>query len=309
MRVGIKLFFVWCLLCAGESVAQYIPRFDVQAYRGARHLKPENTVDSFITALEQGATTLVLDVYVSRDRQVVVSAEPWISSACRHPEGNPVTQKEQNNLLLYAMPYDSIRLYACGTKADSNSPEPSLCCGIKPLLRDVLVTVENHIKNYTQYEVDYVITFNTEPKHDDAWYPLLPEFCERVFQELDAYIPMNRVVVQSPDIRVLQHWHQNHPMIRLSLKSTGKGTISGELNTLGFNPADLCIAPGRINGEVVRFLHQRKVRVIAWNVQESNDMQRLKSLGVDGIITDYPERAMNLGFGSKRTAQKSGARR
>jgi glycerophosphoryl diester phosphodiesterase len=61
--------------------AQYIPRFDVQGHRGARGLKPENTIPAFITALDSGVTTLEMDVVITADNQVILSHEPWMEPA------------------------------------------------------------------------------------------------------------------------------------------------------------------------------------------------------------------------------------
>ncbi|NTV47981.1 MAG: glycerophosphodiester phosphodiesterase, partial [Chlorobiales bacterium] len=54
--------------------------FDLEGHRGARGLLPENTIPAFLKALALGATTLELDLAVSRDKKLVVSHEPWFSN-------------------------------------------------------------------------------------------------------------------------------------------------------------------------------------------------------------------------------------
>ena len=62
-----------------SASAQYIPKFDVQGHRGARGLRPENTIPGFLLAIDSGVTTIELDVVITKDKQVVVSHEPWMS--------------------------------------------------------------------------------------------------------------------------------------------------------------------------------------------------------------------------------------
>ena len=66
---------------------EYLKKFDLQGHRGARGLKPENTVPSFLEALKYGVTTLELDVVISKDNQIIVSHEPWFNDKiCSKPE-------------------------------------------------------------------------------------------------------------------------------------------------------------------------------------------------------------------------------
>ena len=80
---------------AYSSSAQYIPRFDLQGHRGARGLKPENTIPAFIAALNYGVTTIEMDVVITKDKQVVLSHEPWMSAEiCLKPDSTPITKAE-----------------------------------------------------------------------------------------------------------------------------------------------------------------------------------------------------------------------
>jgi glycerophosphoryl diester phosphodiesterase len=67
--------------CIFKSPAQtYTPKFDIQGHRGARGLRPENTIPSFLLALDSGVTTIELDLAVTKDKKLVVSHEPWMSA-------------------------------------------------------------------------------------------------------------------------------------------------------------------------------------------------------------------------------------
>jgi glycerophosphoryl diester phosphodiesterase len=92
MRAGIKLFVL--VMMTFSASGQYIPKFDLQGHRGARGLKPENTIPAFIEALNYGVTTVELDVVITKDLQVVVSHEPWMAAAiCLKPDSTAITRK------------------------------------------------------------------------------------------------------------------------------------------------------------------------------------------------------------------------
>src|ERR1051325_4458723 len=89
------LFFSGVLLLSCQSRSRDRKnaniKIDVEGHRGARGLYPENTVTAFIEALKLGVSTLEMDVVISKDNQVVVSHEPWMSDEiCSKPDGKPV---------------------------------------------------------------------------------------------------------------------------------------------------------------------------------------------------------------------------
>ena len=112
MRISVLSFI---LLVSQSLLAQvYIPKFDIQGHRGARGLKPENTVPAFLMALDSGVTTIELDVVITKDKQVVVSHEPWMSSEiCLDPTGNVIPRKEELKHNIYQMNYDDVKQYDC----------------------------------------------------------------------------------------------------------------------------------------------------------------------------------------------------
>ena len=102
---------------SAQNVSIDISKVDMQGHRGARGLVPENTVPAFLRALVEGVTTLEMDVVISKDGQVVVSHEPYMSSSiCSKPNGEPVGFEESKNLNLYQMTSEEISQYDCGTK-------------------------------------------------------------------------------------------------------------------------------------------------------------------------------------------------
>jgi glycerophosphoryl diester phosphodiesterase len=280
------------ILIATVTFAQYIPKFDIQGHRGARGLRPENTVPAFLMALDSGVTTLELDIAITSDKQVIVSHEPWMSaSICMDSSGNAISQKDERKFNIYQMTYDQVQLFDCGSKGNSNFPQQEKMKTSKPLLRDVIIGVENHIKSFGTYEVDYNIEIKSSPEGDKKFHPTVDEFSDLIYKLVDEYLPLDRVVIQSFDFRVLKYWHQKYPEIRLAALVENTKSIDANLADLGFKPSTYSPNFKLLSREKVKYLHQQKIRVVPWTVNEISDMLSLKGMGVDGLITDYPDRA------------------
>jgi glycerophosphoryl diester phosphodiesterase len=280
------------ILITTASIAQYIPRFDIQGHRGARGLRPENSIPAFIMALDSGVTTIELDVAITKDKQVIVSHEPWISSAiCLDSAGRAINEKEEKKFNIYQMTYEQVQLFDCGSIGNSNFPQQEKLKTSKPLLREVIVAVENHIKSYATYEVDYNIEIKSSPEGDKKFHPTIEEFSDLIYKLVDEYIPLERVVIQSFDFRVLKYWHKKYPDIRLAALIENTKSIDANLADLGFKPSTYSPYFKLLNRDKVKYLHQQRIRVVPWTVNEISDMLSLKGMGVDGLITDYPDRA------------------
>ncbi len=269
-----------------------LPTFDVQGHRGARGLMPENTIPAFITALDSGVTTVEMDLAITKDGQIIVSHEPWMSSdICLDPSGNAYTKREERDFNIYEMTYEEVKQFDCGSLGNSKFPEQVKMSVTKPLLSDVIVAIEDHIKSYTRFEVDYNIEIKSGEDGDGKFHPAPAEFSDRVYKLLDEYLPLDRIVIQSFDFRVLRYWHEKYPNIRLAALVENKRSVKAHLEELGFNPNIYSPYYRNINQEKVMELHERNIKVIPWTVNEISEMLSLKGMGVDGFITDYPDRA------------------
>jgi glycerophosphoryl diester phosphodiesterase len=301
MRSGIKLFIL--VMTTFSASAQYIPKFDLQGHRGARGLKPENTIPAFIAALDYGVTTIELDVVITKDRQVIVSHEPWISSEiCLKADSTAVTKAESKTFNIYQMDYSQVIGFDCGSRGNEKFPEQEKIITRKPLLMEVIAAVEDHIKNHSAYEVDYNIEIKSAKSDDNKFHPTPEVFSDLVYEVINQYLPLERVVIQSFDFRVLKYWKKKYPAVRLAALLENKNSIETNLKELGFSPSIYSPYFKLINQQKIADLQKKKIRVIPWTVNEPEDMKKMKSWGVDGIITDYPNRAAQLGLSLKRAA-------
>lgn len=291
--MNMRLLFGLLVVMMGSPLhAQKGTWFDVEGHRGARGLRPENTIPAFLLALDSGVTTVEMDLAVTKDHQLVVSHEPWMSSAiCSQPDGSPVLPGDEKKFNIYQMTYEEVSSFDCGIRGNEKFPEQVKNVAVKPLLRDVIVAVEDHIKSKTQFEVDYNIEIKTEKATDNKFHPTPEVFSDLVYEFLDQYLPWERIIIQSFDMRVLRYWHQKYPNVRLSLLVEDHKSVEDQLAELGFVPAIYSPEYLLLTAEKVQYLHERKIRVIPWTVNEPGEMLALKGMGVDGFITDYPNRA------------------
>lgn len=274
--------------------------FDVQGHRGCRGLMPENTVPAFLKALDLGVTTLELDVVISKDRQVVVSHEPYFNAAFSiKPDGQPVDKKEQKNLNLYQMDYIDIKRYDVGSGGNPTYPEQQKIKTCKPLLSEVFEQAEAYRKAKNLPAFSYNIEIKSEASEYDQSQPQPAAFCDLVLAVIKRYVPTERIVIQSFDFAVLKHWHQQtesgrYPQIRLAALVENLRSPEKNLEELGFRPAIYSPYYRLLGQEKIARLHEQHIQVIPWTVNQIDDMKRLKAWGVDGLITDYPDRAAGL---------------
>jgi glycerophosphoryl diester phosphodiesterase len=261
---------------------------------------PENTIPAFLMALDSGVTTIELDLAVTKDQQLVVSHEPWMSAAiCLTPEGLAVSPKEEKKHNIHQMTYAEVAAWDCGSVGNKDFPEQQKIEVSKPLLSDVIKAVEDHLRSYTKYEVDYNIEIKSMPEGDNLFHPTPEKFADMVIGLVDQYLPLERVTIQSFDFRVLRYIHKQYPQVRMAALVSNLKSPEKNLADLGFNPEVYSPHFKLLGEDKVKALHDKKIRVIPWTVNEPDDMQKMKAMGVDGFITDYPNRARQLGLGLK----------
>lgn len=294
--------FLLVLVCMSTlSVAQSkLPAYDLQGHRGCRGLLPENTVPAFLKALELGVNTLELDVVISQDRQVVVSHDPYFNADfTSDPTGTPVDKKEQKNLVLYKMPYAEIQRYDVGSTGNPAFPEQKKEQAYKPLLSEVITKAESYRKDHNLPAFSYNIEIKSELDQYNVSQPAPIPFSDLVYEVISKNLAPERVIIQSFDFSILQLWRKRmdsgqYKEVRLAALVENTHGIDKNLEDLGFVPDIYSPQYRLINKEQIDVLHQRGMKVIPWTVNSPYDMVRLLTEGVDGLITDYPDRAKNL---------------
>lgn len=274
--------------------------FEIQGHRGSRGLMPENTIPAFKKAIDLGVQTLELDVVISKDHQVVVSHEPYFNpDISTSPDGKFVTNETKNNL--YLLDYKEIKKYDVGSRGNKNFPEQQKISVIKPLLKDMIREAELYAKQKGVAPLKYNIEIKSEEKEYGISQPQVAEFSDLVYREITKQLPPERVTLQSFDYNVLRHLHKQmvagkYKKISISvlIEPFDNNEIQHNLDLLGFMPEIWSPYFKQVSAERVKILHEKGIKIIPWTVNLREDMEKIKTLGCDGLITDYPDRAKNL---------------
>lgn len=265
-------------------------QIDLQGHRGARGLLPENTIPSILAALDHGVDTIELDVVISADEEVVVSHEPWMSSAiCRTPQGADVTAANEHALNIYEMTYDEVAAFDCGGRGHAGFPQQRPTAAAKPLLRHVLRVADGYAHRTGRPLPQYNVEIKSNPDTDGRYHPDPETFAHLVHEVLATEDVVARSYVQSFDPRSLQAMREIDPSVQLALLVSNELGYAGNLDRLGFVPEIYSPNQRLADAALVESAHADGVLVIPWTVNDREAMEDLLRLGVDGIITDYPD--------------------
>ena len=272
-----------------------VKEIDLQGHRGCRGLLPENTIEGFVKALEIGVNTLELDVIISKDNKVVVSHEAYLSfEICQDTAGNDIGMLDQKSYNLYQMNYEEIATFDCGSKVHPRFEDQVKMSTVKPLLSDAIKASEAYVKENGLVPVNYNIEIKSDDAGDGEFHPEPGAFVDLVVEVVKTEGVLERTNLQSFDVRALQEARKRHPAIPLALLIEINPNHKGNIEELGFIPEIYSCYFPLVNGYLLDYAAENNMKVIPWTVNEKEDMKDLIEKGVDGIITDYPDRAMEV---------------
>lgn len=268
-----------------------LPKFDEQAHRGGRGLMPENTIPAMLNAIDLGVNTLELDLQISKDNKVLVSHDPTFNYLITTtPQGDTLTKDESKARIIYSMNYDSIAKYDVGLKFNPNFPQKKNIPAIKPLLSDLIAQSESYAKTKKKVMLYNMEIKTSGVKGDGVMHPYIPEFVDMAVKVITDGGVRKRTTIQSFDTRALVYLHQQYPDVIASyLISKSEDRPMKELfDALGFVPDVLSPDYAIVTPKMIADCHAMGVKVLPWTVNDVAEIERLKKMGVDGVITDYP---------------------
>ncbi|MEX0929932.1 MAG: glycerophosphodiester phosphodiesterase family protein [Balneolales bacterium] len=265
--------------------------FDLQGHRGAAGLLPENTIPSFIRAIDLGVQTIEFDVLISGDGQVVITHDPWFRRGiCSTPEGDLITRETEADYRIYNLPYDSIARFDCGSHGNPNHPDQEKMQVAKPLMREAILEMEKYVKENKLKPVYYSIETKSRPDWDRKFHPEPDEFMQLVYGELSSLNVLDRVIIQSFDVRTLQRLRSLDPSVTQALLVSQNNDLQENIHTLGYIPGIYSPNYATVDPEMIALAHSLGMKIIPWTVNDPEDIEKLIDMGVDGLITDYPDR-------------------
>jgi glycerophosphoryl diester phosphodiesterase len=304
-----RIVAIVCLsLLTGQAQA-----FDLQGHRGARGLAPENTLEGFAVALSIGVTTLELDLAMTRDDVLVVSHDRKLNPDLTRNADGQFLQREgpaiRSLTLAEVQRYDVGRLRP-GSGYAANFPGQKIADGARiPALTDLFDLVKTSGATHVRFNIETKITPTSGAETPD------PDiFAAAVARAIRAAGVADRATVQSFNWRTLVAMKRVAPEIeRVCLTAEALNFDTIQRGAPGPSPWLAGLDVDDFAGSVPRLVQAAGcavwsplyrnakpddvaaakalgLKVIPWTVNERADMERLIALGVDGIITDYPDR-------------------
>lgn len=290
LRSIILLLLLPLTACQGDPSKRLSDSFDVQGHRGCRGLLPENSIPGFLEAVRLGVTTLEMDVVITADRRVVLSHEPFIShTICLDSTGREIDRAAEKDFNIFQMTYEEVLLFDCGSKLHSEFPDQQKMDVRKPLLEDAIREVEQFVERSGLPPVRYNIETKSSDLGDNIFHPEPEEFATLLLDVIKDGGIRNRTIIQSFDPRTLNAVNDLDTKVRTALLVSNQLGYRHNLSRLDFTP-DI-FSPNKIfiTHGMIEFMHGEGIEVIPWTVNKANRMRELIDMGVDGIITDYPD--------------------
>jgi glycerophosphoryl diester phosphodiesterase len=257
--------------------------------QGCRGLMPENTIPAMKKALDLGVQTLELDVVISQDQRVVVSHEAYMASSITlKPDGKPVSADEEKSINLYRLSYAEIKKYDVGSKKHAEFADQQNFPAYKPLLSELIDSVEAYARKKNVPLPLYNIEIKSNPATDGVYHPTPDQFVELVIGICRKKKLGKRGTIQSFDVRPLQLIHRKYPDIPLSYLTANTKSLEDNLAALGFKPRTYSPYYKTVTEETVKACHEQEMLIVPWTVNTKPEIEQLIGLGVDGIISDYP---------------------
>ncbi|HEY1336897.1 MAG TPA: glycerophosphodiester phosphodiesterase [Bryobacteraceae bacterium] len=249
------------------------PRVLVHGHRGARAMRPENTMPAFEYAIAQGVDALEMDMAVTKDNVIVISHDPILEP--------PVCTGPRAKAAIRELTLAEVRQWDCGAVRNPRFLNQQTVPGARiPTLDDVFQLA-------TRGNFDYNIETKSFP--DQPQYTPPPEeFARMVLEKIRQHRLEKRVILQSFDFRTLVAMRKLAPEIRLSALTE---TDSRAFEAIAKEAANAEIVSPEfhlVTREKVAAAHAAGVKVVPWTANTPGDWEKLVAAGVDAIITDDP---------------------
>jgi len=270
--VKANLTVALLFMALAQAQAQEPTQILVHGHRGARALRPENTLPAFEYAIAQGVDVLELDMGVTKDNVVVVSHDSIVKP--------PICTGNRPQAAIRELTLAELKQWDCGAVRNPQFERQQTVPGTRiPTLDEVFALAPRGS-----------FQFNIETKLEPGKPELTPEpaeFARLVLANIRKFHLESRVMVQSFDFRTLHAMHKLAPHIRLVALYSGVPKsfveIAKEAGTKIVSPEHRLVTP-----ELVKAAHDAGLQVVPWTANAPADWDRLRAAHVDAIITDDP---------------------
>ncbi|EKR28638.1 glycerophosphodiester phosphodiesterase family protein [Leptospira interrogans serovar Bataviae str. L1111] len=305
----VFIFYFGTNFCSNSSILNkpLNGSLDLQGHRGARGLKPENTWPAFEEAIRYGMTTLELDTVLTKDNKIIIHHDSFTNpTICQKKDGTQIVSTS-----LYELTLSELKQLDCGAKKNPKYFEQI------PVPGTELITIEEFFTLVANAEKKNPnrtkLKFNIETKFPDDSNSQIPigkvkEHVNLLVQAIENAKVTDRTTIQSFYLPALTIVKEINPKLKTSALFSltyfqgammklgfGNGTRQDALQKTLEVKADI-ISPYflYVTKEFVQKIHSHKISVIPWTVNDVEDMKKLIDAGIDGIISDYPDRLAHI---------------
>jgi glycerophosphoryl diester phosphodiesterase len=283
--------------------------FDLQGHRGTRGLAPENTLAGFERALDIGVTTLELDIHLTSDGVPVITHDPQLNPALTRAGGGQWVAEPAP--LIMSMTLAQLQAYDVGrlkpdTRYAQTYPEQQPADGQRiPTLAQLFERIKARGDERVRFNIELKLT-----PQQPAVTPPPAAIVQATLDVIRLHRMEQRVSLQSFDWRILQEVKRQAPTIPLAALtirqrsldnlSDGRWTAGLTLAQHGGSVPKMVKAVGaqiwspyfgELTPDLLREARSLGLKVIPWTVNDPSAIDNMLAWGVDGLITDYPDRA------------------
>ncbi|GAA0819420.1 glycerophosphodiester phosphodiesterase family protein [Streptosporangium amethystogenes subsp. fukuiense] len=288
---------------------------EIHGHRGARGLRPENTLPGFAHALELGVDALELDVALTADRRLVLTHDLTVSAvtstdvrpAFRGDPAFPYVGRPVGELTLA-----QLRTLECGVRVPRH-PEDRFVPTQLPVPNTRMPTLGSVLGLMDAYGADGVrvhVELKSDPTRPDLSAEV-GEFTEMVVAELDRHRRLDRAAILSFDWRVLRIARSLAPATgryalieRATMDSAWLDGLrledfGGDIPAAAAEAGGTTLSPEHVmvDPELARRAEKADLPLAVWTVNDPGRAAELLDLGAAAIVTDYPDRMIALWAG------------
>lgn len=295
---NFQMRLLWILLSFMSITfySQSEPTIVIDGHRGCRGLLPENTMPGFYRALDLGVNALEIDLVCTADGKMLISHDPYIlSELCTYPDGSAIEKEKEKELNIYKMTLAEAQSFVCGTQAHPRFPQQEKLKSYKPSFEEFV----KGVKNYCAEKQIPIPLLNIEIKSEPEWYgiyqPEPEEYMDLFLKEFYSYDIGEYALIQSFDPQILEVLHKKDASLKLMYLVGGKNkNVAENLAALSFKPYSYNPHYSLVDEKVVTYCKEAGIHLMIWTVNDEVEMRRLLSIGVTHLITDYPDKAVEV---------------
>ena len=272
---NIKLYSLILLSLLLSTVIMGQGEHKIFGHRGCRGIYPENTIEGFKKAISYGVDGIELDVVVNKNQELVISHESYIdTNYC-------LTNKLDNESLnIYKMNIAEIQKIDCGSKFVKEFPNQLKVMERKP-------TFKEFKKELNEYNGDILFEIKCEYNLVNEYFPDYENYAKIIFKETRYSKHLDKIYFMSFDYRILNELFKIMPNSKYIYLSSNK-EFEKVMKLLNFEPFGVGLNYNIINQKTIDFVHNKKQVIYGWTINDEENSKSLTSMGLDGVITDYP---------------------